>query len=78
MEEKKRDSREEDGVIFFWYKEDGVNPRLVFCAKTESRMSTTYCLIDQHWRTAEVPVGGARTEAGSSGLSFPCSWKRRN
>ena len=27
---------------------------------------------------AEVPVRGARTEPRFSGLSFPCSWKRRN
>ena len=59
-------------------KEGGVNPRLVVCAKTESRTSTTYCSIAQHWRTAEVLAGGVRTEARSSGLSDPCSWKRRS
>ena len=59
-------------------KEGGVKSRPVVCASTESRTSTTYYLIAQHWRTAEVPVGGARTEPRSSGLSFPCSWKRRS
>ena len=37
-------------------KQDGVKPRLVVCASTESKTSITCCLTAQYWRTAEVPV----------------------